>query len=178
MRKTFLTLIAAMLVAASWIYPAAASERKFYSDVQGKWSGPGEIVAGKYKGTRFNCLFNGLSQGSNTGLSIDGACRVGVFSQPMNASVKRTSAGYRGQFLDGESGEGMDVIGGRYTGSKLVVDIKRKDLRGVMVARLLEDDKLNITISVRVDSRLIPVIGMTLDRVGEATDGTVTSSVN
>jgi len=178
MRRILISLIAIVLLSATSFATAAASERKFYSDVEGKWSGPGEIVAGKYKGTKFNCLFNGLSMDSDKGLSIDGSCRVGVFSQPMNASVQRTSAGYRGKFLDGESGEGMDVIGGRYSGSKLVVDIKRKDLRGVMVARLLPDDKLNITISVRVDSRLIPVIGMTLDRIGEATDGTVTSSVN
>ena len=110
-------------------------------------------------------------------MNIDGNCRVGVFNQPMKASFVRTSSGYSGQFLDGEAGEGMDVIGGRFAGSKVVVDVKRKDLRGVMVANLTPNDKLNITISVRVQNRLIPVIGMTLDRIGQ-TDDVVTSSVN
>lgn len=156
---------------------ANASEASFYRDVQGKWSGPGEIVAGKYKGTKFTCNFKGLEPGARNGMNIDGTCRVGVFNQPMNASFIRTARGYSGQFLDGEAGEGMDVIGGRFSGSKVVVDVKRKDLRGVMVANLTADDKLNITISVRVSNRLIPVIGMTLDRVG-TTDDVVTSSVN
>ena len=156
---------------------ASASEASFYRDVQGKWSGPGEIVAGKYKGTKFTCVFNGLEPGARNGMNIDGHCRVGVFNQPMNASFVRTSSGYSGRFLDGEAGEGMDVIGGRFSGSKVVVDVKRKDLRGVMVANLTPNDKLNITISVRVQNRLIPVIGMTLDRIGQ-TDDVVTSSVN
>ncbi|MEZ5791579.1 MAG: hypothetical protein R3D34_12600 [Nitratireductor sp.] len=156
---------------------ASASEASFYRDVQGKWSGPGEIVAGKYKGTKFTCVFNGLEPSSRKGMNIDGNCRVGVFNQPMKASFVRTSSGYSGQFLDGEAGEGMDVIGGRFAGSKVVVDVKRKDLRGVMVANLTPNDKLNITISVRVQNRLIPVIGMTLDRIGQ-TDDVVTSSVN
>jgi hypothetical protein len=102
-------------------------------------------------------------------MAIDGSCRVGVFTQPMNASVTRTGRGFTGKFLDGEAGEGMDVVGGRYSASKLVVDVRRKDLNGVMVARLSGEDKLNITVSVRVDKQLIPVIGMSLDRVDEAT---------
>lgn len=176
MRNALIFLFLAAMAAATSV--ANASERVFYNNVQGKWSGPGEIVAGKYKGTKFNCVFNGITPGSDIAISIDGNCRVGVFSQPMNASVERTASGYSGKFLDGESGEGMDVVGGRYHASKLIVDIKRKDLRGIMVARLTDEDKLNITISVRVDSRLIPVIGMSLDRIGPAIDDTVTSSVN
>lgn len=156
-------------------FAGPATEAAFYQEITGKWSGPGEIVAGRYKGTKFTCVFEGITPDRSRGLKIDGSCRVGMFSQPMNAVVERASSGYSGQFLDGEAGEGMDVVGGRYSGSKLVVDIKRKDLRGVMVAHLSQQDKLNITISVRVDRRLIPVIGMALDRRGQA-DGFVTSS--
>lgn len=177
MRRAFSLLVAASLFAASAV-AAAASEHDFYRNVQGQWSGPGEIVAGKYKGTKFNCLFNGIAPASRTAMAIDGSCRVGVFSQPMNASVERAGSRYSGKFLDGEAGDGMDVVGGRYHDSKLIVDIRRKDLRGIMVARLTEEDKLNITISVRVDKRLIPVIGMSLDRVGPPLDKTVTSSVD
>ena len=42
----------------------------------------------------------------------------------------------------------------------------------------LADDKLSIVVSVRVEERLIPVIGMTLARVGEAVDSTTTSSID
>jgi len=163
----FIRLAAGVVVLAVSGTAASAgsvSEAAFYSDVAGTWSGPGEIVAGKYKGTKFNCLFSGTPAGGRSGLDIDGSCRVGVFSQPMNASLKRSGGRYSGKFLDGEAGNGMDIVGGRYSHSKLVVDIKRKSLRGIMVARHTDDDKLNITISVRVQDRLIPVIGMLLDR--------------
>ncbi|MFZ1814134.1 MAG: hypothetical protein WBO55_02210 [Rhizobiaceae bacterium] len=172
----FLSMVAAVLSFVFAANLAQAGEVQFYRSIAGKWTGPGEIVAGKYKGTKFTCNFNGITPNSRTGMSIDGYCRVGVFNQPMKASFERRGNGYSGQFLDGEAGEGMDVVGGRFLGSKVVVDIKRKDLRGVMVTRLTSDDKLNITISVRVDKRLIPVIGMTLDR-SASTDGMVTSSV-
>ncbi|GIL00669.1 MAG: hypothetical protein BroJett030_05680 [Alphaproteobacteria bacterium] len=163
-------LLACLVGAGPAAAGPASSEAAFYRAVAGKWSGPGEIVAGKYKGTRFTCVFDGLSPDSTTGLSIDGTCRVGMFSQPMNAVVQRAATGYSGRFLDGEAGEGMDVVGGRYSRSKLVVDIKRKDLRGVIVAHLTGADKLNVTISVRVDRHLIPVIGMALDRQGGVDD--------
>lgn len=168
MRFSSLCLAAAVL-AAQPATVALASEADFYRSIQGRWSGPGEIVAGKYKGTRFTCDFQGITPSAANGMSIDGNCRVGVFNQPMNASVTRTGRGFTGKFLDGEAGEGMDIVGGRYSGSKLVVDVKRKDLNGVMVARLNGEDKLNITVSVKVDKQLIPVIGMSLDRVDNAT---------
>jgi len=145
---------------------AMASEKKFFSDIEGKWSGPGEIVAGKYKGTKFVCTFDGDSLQRKSGMNIDGSCRVGLFSQKMSASVQRVSGKYKGKFLDGAAGEGMDVIGGRYSRSRLSVDIIRKDLRGIMTTSLNAAGKLNITISVHVGKKLVPVIGMTLDRIG------------
>ncbi len=176
MRNFLLGALAAVTLMSSHSI-SAASEAEFYRGIQGRWTGPGEIVAGKYKGTKFVCDFNGLTQSAASGMEIDGNCRVGVFNQPMNASVSRTSRGISGKFLDGQAGEGMDVVGGRYSGSKLVVDVKRKDLNGVMVARLTSDNKLNITVSVKVEKQLIPVIGMTLDRVTKAADATVTGSL-
>lgn len=177
MRKLFSTGLAAALLALVLSAPAMASEASFYRDVQGRWTGPGQIVAGKFKGTRFTCDLNGLSPSSKTGLSIGGACRVGMFSQPINADVERAGRVYVGKFLDGEAGEGMDVIGGRYTGSKLIVDIRRKDLRGVMVAKLNSTNQLNITISVWLDTELIPVIGMTLQRSGDSSNVATTGSI-
>jgi hypothetical protein len=166
--------LAATVLASVPVVAAHASEVEFYRTIQGRWIGPGEIVAGKYKGTKFTCDFNGITPSEANGMSIDGNCRVGVFNQPMNASVTKSGRGFTGKFLDGEAGEGMDIIGGRYTASKLVVDVRRKDLNGVMIAKLNGDDKLNITVSVKVDKQLIPVIGMSLDRVDSNTS---TSSV-
>ncbi len=145
---------------------ASANETSFFKSVEGKWSGPGEIVAGKYKGTKFTCVFNGDNPIKKVGMKIDGYCRVGLFSQPMNAIIEKAGRAYRGKFLDGEAGEGMDIVGGRYSRNKLVVKIKRKDLRGVLVASKDNKDHMQMTISVRVDGKLVPVIGMRLDRTG------------
>ena len=143
---------------------AFASDKVFFNGIQGKWSGPGEIVAGKFKGTKFVCTFGGSNPSSKTGMDVDGSCRVGVFSQPMNAKILKTAGGYIGSFLDGASGEGMDVVGGRYTKSRLVVSIKRKNLNGVMVANLSNPNQLKVTISVKHEGKLIPVLGMALIR--------------
>jgi len=144
--------------------PALASDAAFFKNVEGKWTGPGEIVAGKYKGTKFNCVFDGINPDKKTGMKIDGYCRVGMFAQPMNAIIQKAGKSYSGQFLDGEAGEGMDITGGTYSPDKLVVNIKRKDLRGVLVTSKSGEDSMQMTISVRVDGKLIPVIGMRLDR--------------
>ena len=61
----------------------------------------------------------------------------------------------------------MDIVGGKYTADHLVVNIKRKDLVGVMVASKANQNHMQFTISVKVDGKLVPVIGMRLDR----TDG-------
>lgn len=143
---------------------AYANESRFFRSVEGKWAGPGEIVAGKYKGTKFTCVFNGENPIRKVGMKIDGYCRVGLFSQPMNAIIHKASRGYDGRFLDGEAGEGMDIVGGRFSRNKLIVNIKRKDLRGVLVASKDNENHMQMTISVRVDGKLVPVIGMRLDR--------------
>lgn len=153
---------------------ANASDKKFFKDMQGQWSGPGEIVAGKYKGTKFVCTFDGSKTETKAGMEIDGSCRVGVFSQPMSALILKTSRSYTGRFLDGEKGKGMDVVGGKYTKGRLVADIKRRDLRGILVANLNDPNSLKVTISVKHQGKLVPVIGMNLAR---KSDGIVTGSV-
>jgi hypothetical protein len=176
--RIFSLLILAVFVSVSFAVTAGATEREFYRGVQGKWSGQGEIVAGKFKNTRFTCNLEGISPDAITGINIDGSCRVGMFSQPMSATVERAVAGYSGRFLDGAAGAGLDITGGRYTPSRLVVDIRRKELHGVMAARLTDPDRMNVTISVHVDDRLIPVIGMSLTRVSAPIDRTQTSSID
>ncbi|MEO0327952.1 MAG: hypothetical protein AAF217_05075 [Pseudomonadota bacterium] len=155
--------------------PAHASDKVFFTDIRGEWSGPGEIVAGKYKGTKFVCTFGGTEPETAKGMSVDGACRVGVFSRPMNAEIIKTAGRYIGSFLDGEKGQGMDITGGRYTKNRLVVEIKRNKLNGIMVANLSDRNRLKVTISVRHNNKLVPVIGMNLAR---KSDPIVTGSTN
>jgi len=141
-----------------------AGEIQFFNGIAGDWHGPGEIVAGKYKGTKFTCNLKGSTSQNKIGMKIDGYCRVGVFSQPMSAVIQKSGKSYRGQFLDGEKGEGMDVTSGRFSTSRFVVGLKRKRLDATMVARLDGKRKLNVTISVNVQGSLVPVIGMALGK--------------
>lgn len=163
-------LIASLLLVGT----AQASDKTFFKNIQGKWSGPGKIVAGKYKGTKFVCTFGGLTTETKSGMEVDGSCRVGVFSQPMNALIIKAAGSYAGKFLDGAKGKGMDVIGGRYTDGRLVAEIKRNDLRGIMVANLTDPKALKVTISVKHNGKLVPVIGMNLSR---KSDNIVTGSL-
>ena len=155
--------LAVALTCASW--NAHASERSYFTNVQGKWSGAGKIVAGPYKNTRFTCNLEGETPG-RVGMKLAGSCRVGLFSQPIEAIVTKRGGSYRGQFLDGAKGKGMDIVSGRLRGKKLVLGIKRKQLRGTMVANLEGKDAMNITIAVRVNGGLVPFIGLSLNRKG------------
>jgi len=164
-------LVAAMLGAPAGA--ALAADSAFFSKVGGKWRGPGEIVAGKYKGTKFNCDFDGSMPAAKDGMTLDGSCRVGVFTQKMSATVKQAGRSYQGRFLDGAAGEGLDVIAGNVTSDKAVLTLKRKQLDGAMLARLANDNQMNVTVSVMVGDELVPVIGMKLNRV----DGTKVGSI-
>lgn len=160
-----LALLAAGGLAASGHAAAAAGDQVFFQSVAGSWKGPGEVVAGKYKGTRFYCSLNGdpLKTGA-TGISMDGNCRVGVFTQKMKAVISKEDDGYSGHFLDGAKGDGLDVTSGRVSAGKVIVGLNRKQLYGAMVADLKNPNSMNVTISVQVGHRLVPVIGMTLAR--------------
>lgn len=160
-----LAALAISLMASAAPTVASADDRAFFQSVSGIWSGPGEIVAGKYAGTKFNCQLAGVpAKDEAVGVVMDGSCRVGVFSQKMTASILKTATGYTGQFLDGAQGEGLDIVAGRVEPDRVVMGITRKQLEGAMVARLMDRDTMNITISVKVGESMIPVIGMTLAR--------------
>ncbi len=158
----------AMIGVISVALPAVAKDRDavFFEKVEGQWNGPGEIVAGKYKGTKFNCTFTGSTPNGQVGMSLDGSCRVGVFAQKMSASVKRRGRGYRGTFLDGATGKGLDITSGNISGSRVVFSLNRKKLKGAMLARLPNENTMNVTVSVRVNKKLVPVVGMKLRRQG------------
>lgn len=170
-----LTFASLSLVAAG-LAPISAQakdrDQTFFETVQGQWVGPGEIVAGKYKGTKFNCSLAGTTPDDKVGMTLDGSCRVGVFSQPMKATVVRTAGAYRGAFMDGAAGKGLDIVGGNVAGDRVVFSLNRKQLNGAMVARITDQDTMNVTVSVRLESETVPVVGMTLKRV----DTTLTSS--
>ncbi len=155
--------------AVGLVETAAAAERdkKFFHSIEGQWAGPGEIVAGKYKGTKFTCNFTGSTPDSKLGMTLDGGCRVGVFTQKMSAKIEHAGdAGYKGSFMGGSSGNGLDVISGKVVDAhKVVFAINRKQLNGVMQARLPDDGSMIVTVSVRVAKQMIPVIGMNLKRL-------------
>ena len=182
MKRAFLSrilLLAATVALAAGVaaQPAVAGERdrSFFQSVEGSWAGAGEIVAGKYKGTKFNCTFAGTTPAKKLGMALDGGCRVGVFMQKMSASVIQSGkAGYEGQFMDGAKGSGLDIISGNVVNDrKVVFAINRKQLRGIMQARLADDNTMNVTISVRVDDDMVPVIGMSLKRVDDTAVGAI-----
>ena len=171
------TVALCLMVAASAGLAAPShaneNERHFFKRVEGAWSGPGEIVAGKYKGTKFVCSFSGKGPQETIGMSLDGGCRVGVFNQEMSARVTRDRAGFSGTFLDGAKGKGLNVTGGSVKNNSAVFNIHRNELTGAMRAQLKGDDTMNVTISVHVDRELVPVIGMTLKRVDARTVSSV-----
>lgn len=159
--------VAAFLAATAVALPASAGPRDkaFFEQVTGSWQGKGEIVAGKYKGTKFACDLTGdTTPAKGAGIQLDGFCRVGVFKQPMSALITRSGGTYKGKFLDGAAGKGLDITSGQVNGNKVVVGINRQKLNGAMIARLEGDNKMNITISVKVEDKMVPVIGVSLDR--------------
>jgi hypothetical protein len=172
-----LPLAASIAIAAGAAAPAAANERdrQFFQSIEGSWAGAGEIVAGKYKGTKFNCTFAGSTPQKDLGMTLDGGCRVGIFTQKMSASVVRSKAvGYKGEFMDGAAGSGLDIVAGNVVNQdKVVFSIHRNDLKGVMQARLADQQTMNVTISVRVEDDMVPVIGMSLKRVDDTAVGAI-----
>ncbi|ESX81290.1 signal peptide protein [Mesorhizobium sp. LSHC412B00] len=153
---------------------AAEPDKQFFRTVEGKWVGPGEIIAGKYKGTKFTCSFDGSTPDNKTGMTLDGDCRVGVFTQKMSATVERKGRDYKGNFMGGAAGSGLDIIGGNVVDArKVVFTINRNQLRGVMQARIPDDNSMTVTIAVRVDQQLVPVIGMSLKRVDAVEVGSI-----
>jgi hypothetical protein len=153
---------------------AAEPDKQFFRTVEGKWVGPGEIIAGKYKGTKFTCSFDGSTPDNKTGMTLDGDCRVGVFTQKMSATVERKGRDYKGNFMGGAAGTGLDIIGGNVVDPrKVVFTINRNQLRGVMQARIPDDNSMTVTIAVRVDQQLVPVIGMSLKRVDAVEVGSI-----
>jgi hypothetical protein len=159
-----LCLAALALSSAS---PSLARDKDtvFFESVAGQWKGPGEIVAGKYKGTKFVCNLSGDPvEGKAAGISLDGHCRVGVFNQKMSALITRKGSTYTGRFLDGSAGDGLDIVSGKVTRDRAIMGINRKTLDGAMIARLHDEETMNVTISVKVGKEMVPVIGMTLKR--------------
>ncbi|WP_049732023.1 hypothetical protein [Rhizobium ecuadorense] len=161
-------LAAAALSPVADVAPAATAatrDKAFFDSVTGSWKGPGEIVAGKYKGTKFTCNLVGEPTGdSGAGIKLDGTCRVGVFKQPMTAVISQSGSTYKGKFLDGAAGKGLDVVSGAVSEDTVVVGINRAKLNGAMIARVRDDKTMNVTVSVKVESQMIPVIGLTLTR--------------
>lgn len=178
MKRAILTCILPIMtlaIAGTSAVQAAERDKKFFETVQGDWTGPGEIVAGKYKGTKFNCNLSGSTPAGKVGMTLDGDCRVGIFTQKMSATIEKNGAkGYRGSFLDGAKGKGLDIVSGNVVdGRKVVMSLSRAQLRGVMQARVSGANTMIVTVSVKVDKQMVPVIGMNLKRVDDTAVGSI-----
>lgn len=143
--------------------PTAEASGRYFKNVRGTWVGSGEIVAGTYRGTRFSCKLKGTSP-AKAKMRIAGSCRIGLFRQKVSATLRRRGRGYKGTFLDGAKGNGMDITSGRLDRNRLTVAINRKDLNGAMVANLVDRGTLRISISVWAGEDYVPVIGLELKR--------------
>lgn len=175
MKRQILAGFLTALTAIAATQPALSNERDkaFFQRAEGAWSGPGEIIAGKFKGTKFVCSFNGSTPARAAGMTLDGTCRVGVFSQKMSATVAFAGNGYRGKFLDGAQGKGLDIIAASVQGAKAVFTVDRKQLRGAMTARMTGPETMAVTVSVKVGDQMVQVLGMGLTRI----DGTAVGSI-
>lgn len=174
MTSLFVRYALTVLFAIGVPFSALASEdAAFFKSVEGKWQGPGEIVAGKYKGTKFICTLDGTAPGGKTGINMDGSCRVGVFAQDMSAKILKSNGNYTGAFLDGAAGKGLDILSGKVSGDRVTMALNRKKLNGAMLARLENQDLMHVTISVRVNKDMVRVIGMSLTRIDQSSTGSV-----
>ena len=109
-------------------------------------------------------------------MTLDGGCRVGVFTQKMSATVEQQGPRRLQGHLHGRRRRlrprhhfGGNVVDAR----KVVFAINRNQLRGVMQARMPDDNSMTVTVSVRVDQQLVPVIGMNLKRVDATAVGSI-----
>ena len=166
LRTALLIAVLAAALPASAV--AESDDDVFFRQVAGKWVGPGKIVEGKLKGTRFKCELDGLPvSGAEDGFKLDGKCRAGLFSHPITAVFIRDGESYRGEFLDGEDGDGLAVTGGSVENRKAVISLRRKEVEGALVTSLLTEDDLNITLLIKGGTRYVPVIGLSLKRKGD-----------
>jgi len=163
--RHFLFWVMLLLFAGSVQARDGARERVFLQSFEGQWSGAGEIVSGKYKGTRFHCNFVGAAQTREVGLSLDGHCRAGLFGQAMKAQItRRPSGAFLGYFNDGARAQGMDITAARIGADHMQFDLNRQNLQGTMLARLETQDEMSIILSVKVMDEFVRVVGLNLKR--------------
>ena len=106
-------------------------------------------------------------------MALDGTCRVGLFTQAMNADRARKRAATTASFLDGAKGKGIDIVSGNVQGKPRGARPHGTSCNGAMLARLADADTMNVTISVKVEASWFPVIGMSLKRIDDHETGAV-----
>jgi len=85
---------------------AASQEELFSGRLKGNGAAPERLLPAKYKGEKFTCTFTGVFETAETGMTLDGICRSGIFSQLMKARFVRNTDGYSGAFNEGRTGAG------------------------------------------------------------------------
>jgi len=98
-------------------------------------------------------------------MSLDGSCRVGLFSQAMKAKIVQRGEGvFLGHFNEGAKAQGMDITAARIGADHMQFDLNRQNLQGSMLARLEAQDKMSIALSVKVMGEFVRVVGVHLKR--------------
>lgn len=162
---SFLIIIAACTANAAG---AASQDKQFLQSIAGQWNGSGEVVAGKYKGAKFNCAFSSISEIAGTGMTLDGNCRLGMFSQPIKARFIRNATGYHGTFNNGSRAQGLDIVSGKIKKNYMIFELNREQFNGSMQARLADSNSMNIILAIKAEEIIIPVIGLKLVRASSA----------
>ena len=136
---------------------------EYFESIQGKWAGKGEVIAGKYKNTKFICNINGKTP-ETIGMDIDGDCRIGFISQKISAFVEKNHNLYRGEFLGGAEGNGLDIIGGVLKDEKFTAYLVRDNLGGTIEINGQKKDNMKIDIAIEYQEQLYPIIVLNMVR--------------
>jgi len=151
-------------IAVTVSHSHAAGAEDMLRPFEGDWSGTGKVIAGKYKGAKFNCALSGAAEDTIIGMTLEGRCRSGIFSQAMKARIVRGTQGYYGTFNDGARRNGLDITAGKVSKNHMILSLYHEKLNGVMTAHLKNTASLDITLAVQVQNALVPLIDMKLKR--------------
>lgn len=137
--------------------------KKYFKSIEGTWEGNGEVIAGKYKDTKFKCTLNGKTP-KKIGMDIEGNCKIGIFNQKITAKITRHHDHYRGTFLGGAEKYGLDVVSGKLSNDIFIAALVRENINGSIIVNATHKNKMGIYIAVEVNERFYPIIELELDK--------------
>ena len=158
-------IIIGIIAANSSIARAESPEetKAYFKSIQGKWAGKGEVVNGKYKNTKFKCELTGKTP-KKLGMEIKGFCRIGLIYQTITATIIKNKGYYKGKFLGGAKGNGLDVVGGRLRNKRFTAALTRKKINGTIIIDATKKNKMDIILTVEFKGNLYPIVELAMQR--------------